>query len=121
MSLRERTILVIDDNEDIRDVARVSIEVMGGWRLFGAASGREGVAMASENQPDAILLDYMMPDLDGPGTLSLLRSREDTRSIPVIFLTAREGSLLEGHFCIPKPFDALGLHLQIAQMLGWSA
>jgi CheY-like chemotaxis protein len=117
-----RTILVIDDNEDIRDVTRVSIEVMGGWRLCCAASGREGVALATETQPDAILLDYMMPDLDGPGTLRLLQSREETRAIPVIFLTASESSNhLDGHYCIPKPFDAFNLHLQVAQLLGWTS
>ena len=114
----KRTILVIDDNEDIRDIARISIEVVGGWTLLEAASGLEGLAVAEREQPDAILLDYMMPELDGPATFAVLQENQSTRSIPVIFLTAKE-SFEGGAGTISKPFDPMNLHTQVATILNW--
>lgn len=113
-----RKILVIDDNEDIRDIARISIEVVGGWTLIEASSGLEGVAVAEREQPDAILLDYMMPELDGPGTYAVLQENLSTKAIPVIFLTAKE-SFDGGAGTIAKPFDPMSLHTQVAAILNW--
>src|SRR5207247_10805895 len=82
-------LLVIDDEEDIREVASLTLELKEGWDVVAAGSGAEGIKLARASVPDAILLDVMMPDLDGPTTLRLLRNLPETRSIPVIFLTAK--------------------------------
>src|SRR5260370_6337912 len=84
-----RRILIVDDDADIREVAQVSLELLGHYEVWTAASGRDGVDSARTRQPDAILLDVMMPDLDGPATLAELRADPATRDIPVLFLTAR--------------------------------
>jgi len=71
-------LLVIDDEEDIRDVATLTLELKEGWEVAAAGSGAEGIALARGAKPDAILLDEMMPDLDGPSTLRLLRDLPET-------------------------------------------
>jgi CheY-like chemotaxis protein len=124
----ERTILIIDDESDIREVAAMSVEAVCGWRVSQATNGREGVRMAQEQQPDAILLDVMMPDLDGPSTLHLLRSNQRTTQIPVIFLTAKVQSADRKRFAelgvaavLSKPFDPMLLCGQIREALGWES
>ncbi len=84
-----RKILIVDDEDDIREVARVSLEMVGGWDVLVAGSGSVGLAEAKLGQPDAILLDVMMPDMDGPTTFHRLQSDAATRHIPVILLTAK--------------------------------
>jgi CheY-like chemotaxis protein len=120
------TILLIDDEPDIREVVKVSLEAVAGWRVLLAGNGIEGAELAAAHAPDAIVLDVMMPELDGPATLEVLRSRRETRGIPVLFMTAkaqagelsRFGSLgVAG--VIPKPFDPMTLHERIAGALGW--
>lgn len=122
-----RKILIIDDEDDIRAVARLSLEVTAGWTVFTADGGGEGVALASEERPDAILLDVMMPELDGPATLERLRAHPDTRAIPVLFLTAKVQAADHRRFAtmpvsgvLTKPFDPLQLAGQVATLLGWS-
>jgi CheY-like chemotaxis protein len=121
-----RQILVIDDDEDIRDVAQVALEVVGGWKVLTASSGREGVQLAETQQPDAILLDVMMPDMDGVETFQQLQANPATRHIPVILLTAKvqysdrqRFASLEVAGTIPKPFKTMTLAEQIAEILGW--
>src|SRR5260370_10528843 len=82
-------LLMIDDEEHIREGASLSLEMTEEWSVTTAASGCAGLLLAQSNPPDAILLDVMMPDMDGPTTLRALRSQEETRTIPVIFLTAK--------------------------------
>jgi len=122
----QRHVLVVDDDELLREVAKASIELVGGWRVSTAASGAEARRRAAAEQPDAILLDVMMPGLDGPTTLAGLRADASTRGIPVIFLTAKVASEdmpewrrlgLAG--VIPKPFDPMTLAADIADLLGW--
>jgi CheY-like chemotaxis protein len=120
-------ILIIDDESDIREVAAMSLEAVCGWGVVQASSGKEGMQMAQERKPDAILLDVMMPDMDGPSTLQMLRSNEKTASIPVIFLTAKVQSADRKRFSdlgvaavLSKPFDPMVLGEQIAEALGWS-
>ncbi len=122
----ERKILIIDDESDIREVAAMSVEAVCGWHVTLAASGAEGVRLAEQQHPDAILLDVMMPDLDGPGTLRLLRSNQATTAIPVIFLTAKVQGADRKRFAemgvsavLSKPFDPMLLCGQIADALGW--
>lgn len=122
-----RSILIIDDEEDIREVARLSLEVVGGWTVSTAASGSEGIAQAAAHPPDAVLLDVMMPEMDGPTTFQLLQQNERTRGIPVIFLTAKVQASDRRHFdglevaaVFAKPFDPLRLASDIADALGWA-
>src|SRR3954451_1804565 len=83
-----RRILVIDDSELVREAATVALG-LAGWDVDAQPGGEEGVAAARSAPPDAILLDVMMPGLDGPATLERLRTGEATRAVPVAFLTAR--------------------------------
>ena len=84
-----RRVLLVEDEDDIREVAQACLELTRGWEVHTARNGREGIAAAVEVLPDAVLLDVMMPELDGPGTLALLLDNDSTRDIPVIFLTAK--------------------------------
>lgn len=124
--LTAKRILVIDDAEDIREVAQVSLEVVGGWEVLTASSGREGMAKALAEQPDAILLDVMMPDQDGPTTFKQLQANHATQHIPVILLTAKALASDRRMFAdlgvvsvIAKPFEPMSLAAQVAEALGW--
>jgi CheY-like chemotaxis protein len=121
-----RRILLIDDEELIREVADVSLAKIGGWEVLIASSGEEGLGKAVAEQPDAILLDVMMPGLDGPSTLARLRADPATRSIPVVFLTAKvrtseqkQWTDLGAAGVLVKPFDPMLLADQVAEVLGW--
>jgi CheY-like chemotaxis protein len=121
-----RRILIIDDEEDIRDVAALSLETIAGWQVMVANSGSQGLARAIEHQPDAILLDVMMPGMDGPTTFRELRKNPATAQIPVLLLTAKVQSSDQRRFAdlgveavLLKPFDPLTLSTQIAGVLGW--
>ena len=121
-----RKILIVDDEDDIREVARVSLEMVGGWDVLVAGSGSAGLAVAKEVQPDAILLDVMMPDMDGPTTFQRLQSDATTRHIPVILLTAKVQAADQRRFAelgvsgvLAKPFDPLHLPGQVAAVLSW--
>jgi CheY-like chemotaxis protein len=127
VSTAPKRILVIDDEEDIREVTKLCLEMMGGWEVSTADSGRQGLALAAAEQPDAIILDLMMPELDGVATLSRLQANPTTEHIPVIFLTAhiqasnRRGfSELGATAVMPKPFDPIALASQVARILGWN-
>ncbi|NEO85574.1 MAG: response regulator, partial [Spirulina sp. SIO3F2] len=76
-----RKILIIDDEADIRAVAQLSLEINHGWEVLTAPSGREGLVVAQDQKPDAILLDVMMPDLDGPSTWAQLQNNPLTQTI----------------------------------------
>lgn len=121
-----RTVLVIDDEDDIREVAQVSLEALGGWNVLTASSGTQGIERAVSDQPDAILLDVMMPGMDGPTTFQKLQAEEGTRRIPVIFLTAKVQAADRQRFAdlgvagvIAKPFDPMTLAGDIAALLKW--
>jgi len=121
-----KRILVIDDEDDIREVATVSLETVGGWEVMTANGGAQGIAIAEREQPDAILLDVMMPEMDGPTTLQNLQANAATRNIPVILLTAKVQSAdrrrladLGAKAVLAKPFDPLTLADEVAGVLGW--
>ena len=121
-----RRILIIDDEEDIREVAGLSLETVAGWEVVLADSGAQGLARAAEHQPDAVLLDVMMPGMDGPTTFRELRKNPITSHIPVILLTAKVQSSDQKRFAdlgveavLFKPFDPLTLSDQISAVLGW--
>ena len=79
--VKRRHLLLIDDENDIREVAGLSLEMTQGWAITTANGGAAGIAAAGTCAPDAILLDGMLPDLDGPGTLRLLQSQDSSLSI----------------------------------------
>ena len=120
-------ILIIDDEDDIREVAALSLETVANWQVYTANSGAQGLARAIEHQPDAILLDVMMPGMDGPTTFRELRKNPATAHIPVLLLTAKVQSSDQRRFAdlgveaiLFKPFDPLTLSNQISTVLGWS-
>ncbi|WP_019499110.1 response regulator [Pseudanabaena sp. PCC 6802] len=121
-----KCVLIVDDEPDIREVAQVSLEMMGGWQVLTSDSGRDGLAKAKSAQPNAILLDVMLPDMDGPTTFQNLQADPLTAHIPVIFLTAKIQPVDRARFTnlgvtavIAKPFDPLTLAKQVAEVLGW--
>lgn len=121
-----RHVLVVDDDDDIREVASLALSVVGGLEVSTASTGHEAVASAVARRPDAILLDVMMPDVDGPGTIRLLHRDPQTQDIPVILLTAKlqpqDRSRLDGlgvAGVIAKPFDPMTLASQVAEVLAW--
>ena len=123
-----KRVLIIDDEDDIREVAQVSLELVGGWEVLTASSGTEGIQRAQAEQPDAILLDVMMPGLDGPTTFERLQADPSTRGIPVLLLTAKVQSAERARFdslgvqgVLSKPFDPMKLASQVAESLGWAA
>lgn len=122
-----RVVLLVDDEPDVRAVARLSLEHVGGWRVVEADSGPGGVALAQQESPDAILLDVMMPGTDGPATFQLLQQDPRTAGIPVVLLTARvdrderQSWLATGVVgVLAKPFDPMQLPAELAGILGWS-
>ena len=83
-------VLLIDDQEDVRRIATLSLERIGGLRVVEAADGETGLARARQEHPDAILLDAVMPGLDGRETLGALLADPETRGIPVVVLSASD-------------------------------
>jgi two-component system OmpR family response regulator len=82
-------VLIIDDDADIRKIAGLSLSRLGGMDVIEASGGAEGLRKAEEERPDVILLDMMMPTMDGSQTLAALRAQTATALTPVIFLTAK--------------------------------
>jgi len=118
--MRLEKILLVDDEEDIRTLAAMTLESVGGWQVDAVESGAQALASAVENPPDIILLDATMPEMDGPATFEALRKEKATENIPVIFLTGKtqdkdvEGYLSLGALdVIKKPFDPMELPAQI--------
>ncbi|MEO8382266.1 MAG: response regulator [Acidobacteriota bacterium] len=124
--MQPRHVLVIDDEDDIREVAGLGLEMTQGWTITTANGGAAGLQLAQTIVPDVILLDVMMPEMDGPSTLRALQRDEATKSIPVIFLTAKVQAADRQKFLalgvrgiIAKPFDPVTLGDQIIALLSW--
>jgi len=122
-----RRILIIDDEDDIREVAALSLESVAGWQVSTASSGAEGMRLAAAELPDAILMDVMMPAMDGPTTFREMQKLPELASIPVILLTAKVQGVDQRRFAglgvtavLFKPFDPLTLAEQMSEALGWS-
>ena len=122
-----KRILVIDDEADICEIAKVSLQITKQWQVLTASSSEEGVAIAIANQPDVILLDVVMPEVNGFMTLKTLKHNPATRLIPVIMLTATGNIATQQQYAqlgataiLTKPFDPGVLGNQIAAVLGWS-
>ena len=113
-------ILYVEDDPDIQTVAKMALEVVGGFELKVCSSGDEAVAAAPDFQPELILLDVMMPGMDGPTTMQTLRQIPDFAKTPIVFMTAKVmPSDVEGYKAlgaidvISKPFDPMALPDQI--------
>jgi len=111
-----RRILLVEDEPDIQAVARVALEAVGGFTVEMCNSGREALDRVLDCKPDLILMDVMMPGLDGPSTLKQLRAAPETAAYPVIFMTAKVQSHevarykeIGGLGVIAKPFDPMTL------------
>jgi len=117
--------LIVDDDGFIREVARLSLEITGGWAVSVAESGSDGIDQARTLAPDVILLDVMMPGIDGVETMRSLSIDPATRDIPVIFLTAKTQACEQQRIdesgalgLITKPFDPLSLAHEVEMILG---
>ncbi len=123
MARELKTILYVEDEADIQAVARLALEAVGGFSVTICSSGAEAVERAPEVRPDLILLDVMMPGMDGVNTLRALREIPETAATPVIFMTAkaqqaeirtfRELGALD---VIAKPFDPMALSDRIREI-----
>ncbi len=121
-----RRLLLVDDAQDIRAIACLSLERIGDWTVVPAASGQAALeALAGDAPFDAIMLDVMMPGLDGPSTLERMRNGALTPQVPVIFLTAKVGESERARLLslgaigvIAKPFDPLTLPEELRRILG---
>jgi CheY-like chemotaxis protein len=122
-----KRVLIIDDEADIREVVAMALESSGDFEVVAADGGLAGLRAAFEWHPDLILLDVMMPELDGPSTFRLLRESEASRAVPVIFLTAKvqagdrhKLAALGALGIIAKPFDPMHLAEEIGALAGWT-
>ena len=120
-----RTVLVIADDQGIRVILEATLAFTTDWKVLMASSGSEGMKTAQAEQPEAILLDVMMPDIDCISVFRQLQAHDSTKAIPVIFLTAQarevELKALEelGAGIILKPFEPERIANQIRTLLGW--
>ncbi len=113
-------ILHVDDEVDIREVAKLALEAVGGFKVETCSSGSEAVEKAPDFQPQLILLDVMMPEMDGPTTLANLREISGLEKTPVVFMTAKAMPAEIEHFkqlgamdVLAKPFDPMTLAEQV--------
>jgi CheY-like chemotaxis protein len=123
-----RLILIIDDEDDIREVAALALETTAGWETITACSGPDGIRAATDpkRRPSAILMDVMMPGMDGPTAFRELQQDPAISDIPVLLLTAKVQGVDQRRFAglgvagvLFKPFDPLTLASQISAALGW--
>ncbi|MBX9667943.1 MAG: response regulator [Candidatus Obscuribacterales bacterium] len=117
-------VLIIDDEEDFRTIASSCLGLLGGADVVEACSGEEGLKKAEKEQPDVILLDLVMPEMDGIQTLTNMRKNPATIDIPVIFVTTKgmfegfeEMRKLGALAVITKPFDPMKLGDQVRKIL----
>ncbi|MDP2035498.1 MAG: response regulator [Polaromonas sp.] len=116
-------ILYVEDEPDIRMVAQMALEAVGGFTVIACASGSEALAAAPTASADLLLLDVMMPGMDGPSTLKALRDLPATAQTPVIFMTAKVQAAEVAQYMalgaldvIHKPFDPMELAAQIGRI-----
>ncbi|NVJ20301.1 MULTISPECIES: response regulator [Myxococcus] len=119
-----RKVMLVDDEEDIRAIGKLSLSRVGGWVTVLAASGNEALTKAAEEQPDLILLDVMMPGMDGPTTFNRLREQDATARTPIIFMTAKVQKQEVARYLelgavgvIGKPFDPMTLPKEIRKLV----
>ena len=116
-------ILYVEDDADIREIVRVSLEMVGDYDVVACESCDDALDVVDDFSPDLLLLDVMMPDLDGPATLRKLRQRESAADAPAVFITAKVQAGDMAHYerlgvvdVIVKPFDPMMLSERIGQI-----
>lgn len=120
-----KRVLVIDDERDIRITVQLSLNMLTDWEVLTAASGAEGMVIAQTEQPDAILLDVLMPGMNGWNTFQQIQANPVLRHIPVIFMTTNDGSTeqrmakAQASGMIAKPFTGTDLVEKIRSLLNW--
>jgi len=117
-------VLLVDDEPDILRLAQLSLQAIGRWQVVCCTSGEEALVVAAREKPDAILMDVMMPHLDGPATLAALQQDAATRDIPVVFMTATNDPEEQARLIamgargvISKPFAPLSLPERLAALV----
>ncbi len=117
-------VVLCDDDPDIRAIGEIALHSVGGWEVVCVSDGFAALEAARTEKPDVILLDIMMPNLDGPGTFEKLRADPQSAHIPVVFMTAkaqthelRAYTELGAAGVIAKPFDPIALPDQIRELL----
>ena len=123
MSRELKRILYVEDEANIRTIAVTVLEAVGGFEVVACSSGKEALAAAPGANADLILLDVMMPEMDGPATLAALRAIPQTAQTPAIFMTAKVQQSEILHYksmgaleVIAKPFDPMTLSAQIVEI-----
>ena len=123
-----KRVLIVDDDIGIRRIVELSLNSIAKWDVLSASSGAEGVAIAQTELPDAILLDVMMPGMDGIETFIEMQGNPSTKPIPIILLTAKTKVSEQQQFnniaiagVITKPFKAPQLVDQIRSILNWKS
>ncbi|NJO43381.1 MAG: response regulator [Cyanobacteria bacterium RU_5_0] len=121
-----KRVLIIDDEQGIRKIVEIALKAIAGWEVLAAASGQEGLTIAAAEQPDAILLDVMMPGMDGIATFQQMQATPELQAIPTILLTAKAQTSEQRQFAelpiagvITKPFKAPDLVKQMRSLLNW--
>ncbi len=121
--MKLQRILYVEDEPDIQVVAKLALEMVGGFQVMICSDGQQALDTVDSFAPDLILLDVMMPGMDGPTTLQNLRANPATASIPVIFLTAKvqpnevaQYQALGALNVIAKPFDPMTLAAQVQKI-----
>jgi two-component system, OmpR family, response regulator len=124
--MHQKHVLLIDDNSHIQQIVQTALEQLVQWKVSVASSAKEGLVKAEQEQPDVILMDYMMPEVSGVDCLKQLRSNPATEMIPVLFITAYQNLTETRRFeamgavgAIAKPFDPFFLAPHITHTLGW--
>lgn len=109
-------VMMVEDDLDIQTIARLSLEAVGGFTVEVCSGGLEALEKIEDFAPDLVLLDVMMPDMDGPTVLARLRERESTQNVPVIFMTAKaQAHEIEAYKkmgaleVVSEPFDPMAL------------
>lgn len=124
--MTEKRILIIEDDVGIQAITKFSLEMDTNWRVMSAFDGREGLFKAKNLHPDVILLDIVMPNVNGYEILEKLQNDRATNKIPIILFTAKDINKIALELynlpitgIITKPFDCLDLSAKIAQLLDW--
>lgn len=121
-----KCVLIVDDEEDARSIAQLALQMQTDWNILLGDCGQAALNIAAEHRPDVILLDMMMPDMDGRTTLQRLKANPVTQDIPVILVTAKAQTADRANFTelelaaiFAKPYRPLQLASEISKALGW--
>ncbi len=122
-----KKILIVEDELAILFVLERVFEDLAGWETVGASSGTEALEKALSENPDAIVLDLSLPEMDGLELIARLRANPLIESLPIVLLTAKVSSSDRSRFSslpisgvIAKPFDPMSIWREVAQILGWN-